>query len=197
MIRRFGPPAAALAGLMLLVACAALPATRTYVLDPPGGGAGDTVRHDERPQLVLLPVAVPDYLDTTDIVIRRGSREVAPLEAGRWGERLSIGVGRALVAALQAQRPDLAITAAGPLDSQPRRLLVQIDSLDTGADGRCVLAAHWQVLDGEGRGVVTRLEGRFTIPAAGGDAGDAAIVDAVARAVAALGQAIATSLPRG
>lgn len=197
MKNRILPSRVALVATSILIAgCATLPVHRIYVLDPPGAGTGVVVSLRDRPQLALLPVVVPDYLDTTDIVLRGDGHEVVARDAARWGERLSVGVTHALVAALQARRPDLGIAPAASLDERPRRLLVHIDALDLWPDGRCALSARWTLLDGDGETVLASLGGSFSVPAATPVAGDAAFVDAVSRAVGELAQAIAGSLPR-
>ncbi len=184
-------------GLALLAGCASLPAPRTYVLDPPGAGASGVVSLRERPQVALLPVVVPDYLDTTDILLRGDGHEIVARDGARWGERLSVGVTHALAAALQARRPDLGIASAAAVDDRPRRLLVHIDAFDTWPDGRCTLTARWSLLDGDGETVLTSLAASFSVPAAATPApGDAEIVDSVSRAIGDLAQAIAASLPR-
>lgn len=183
--------------LALLAGCASLPAPRIYVLDPPGAGASPVVSLRDFPQVALLPVVVPDYLDTTDILLRGDGHEIVARDGARWGERLSVGVTHALAAALQARRPDLGIASAAAVDDRPRRLLVHIDALDTWPDGRCTLSARWTLLDGDGQTVLASLAARFSIPAAATPApGDADIVESVSRIVGELAQAIAASLPR-
>lgn len=181
----------------LLTGCASLPAPRIYVLDPPGAGASPVVSLRDRPPVALLPVVVPDYLDTTDILLRGDGHEIVARESGRWGERLSVGVTHALASALQARRPDLGIASAAVVDDRPRRLLVHIDALDTWPDGRCALTARWTLLDSDGQTVLASLAARFSIPAAAMPTpGDADIVDSVSRIVGELAQTIAASLPR-
>jgi uncharacterized lipoprotein YmbA len=46
----------------------------------------------ERPVMQLQRVLIPDYLDTTDILLRVGAHEIHESAAGRFGERLSLGV---------------------------------------------------------------------------------------------------------
>jgi uncharacterized lipoprotein YmbA len=195
---RIAAPRIALITVLALVAgCASLPSRRIYVLDPPGAGAGDVVSLRERPQVALLPVAVPDYLDTTDILLRGDGHEIVARDTARWGERLSVGVTHALAAALQARRPDLGIASAGAIEGRPRRLLVHVDALDIWPDGHCVLAARWSLLDSDGETVLANLGGSFSAPAAATPVpGDAEIVGAVTRAVGDLAAAIAASLPR-
>jgi uncharacterized lipoprotein YmbA len=183
--------------LALLAGCTSLPAPRIYVLDPPSTGASGVVSLRQRPQITVLPVAVPDYLDTTDILLRGDGHEIVTRDGARWGERLSVGITHALAAALQTRRPDLGIGSTAGLDDRARRLLVHIDALDSWPDGRCTLTARWSLIDGDGATVLTSLSASFTVPAAAAPVpSDTEIVESVSRAVNDLAQAIAASLPR-
>ena len=143
-----------LAALVALPACASRPAPRIFVLDPPGGAPTGIVSLRDRPQVALLAVQVPDYLDTTDILTRGTGHEIVASDSARWGERLSVGVTHAVLSALQARRQDLGIAPADSIDNRPRRLLVQIDALDLWSDGRCTLTARWSLLDHDGETVL-------------------------------------------
>ena len=52
----------------------------------PAGGLSATLRLN-LPLLLLPRVSVPDYLDTTDMMIRDGQNELRVSQTGRWGER--------------------------------------------------------------------------------------------------------------
>ncbi len=186
-----------LAALVALPACASRPAPRIFVLDPPGGAPTGIVSLRDRPQVALLAVQVPDYLDTTDILTRGTGHEIVASDSARWGERLSVGVTHAVLSALQARRQDLGIAPADSIDNRPRRLLVQIDALDLWSDGRCTLTARWSLLDHDGETVLVSLASSFSIPAAATTTiGEGGLVEAVSRAIADLAQAIAVSLPK-
>jgi uncharacterized lipoprotein YmbA len=59
----------------------------------------------------VKPVLVPDYLNVSDILVRRGENALAPSPTGRWGERLSVGATRALAMGLVRRLPGLVVTS--------------------------------------------------------------------------------------
>jgi uncharacterized lipoprotein YmbA len=118
----------------------------------------------KRPVMQLQRVLIPDYLDTTDILLRVGPHEIQESSTGRFGERLSLGVTHAL-------RADL----VSPV-------------------GRCVLVADWSILDANRQTVLSVDRGAFKTGAAGSRPGDGAIVAAMADAVGELAQRIASTI---
>ncbi|MBL6082297.1 membrane integrity-associated transporter subunit PqiC [Belnapia sp. T18] len=140
-----------LAAALALGACSSSP-LRTYVL---GAERSDRVATEAwvgavTPALLLRRVTVPRYLDTTDLVVRLSPGETAASAGGRWAERLSDGVTRALATALerrvgtgQVLRLDDAVADAA---AAPRELLVDLHTFEcTLSDGTCRLEARWLV----------------------------------------------------
>ena len=64
------------AGLILLVGCSTGPAPRIFVLSTPATLTEGVVPESGRPIVELKPVSLPDYLDTSDILIRNGLNEL-------------------------------------------------------------------------------------------------------------------------
>jgi uncharacterized lipoprotein YmbA len=108
----------------------------------------------------LRRVLIPDYLDTSDILLRRGSAEVKVSATGKWGERLSVGLTHALGADLAARMPQYSIVQDGS-SSARRQLLITLTALDLWQSGRCVLAAHWSVVDQDSAVPLTAGSGTF------------------------------------
>lgn len=150
------------------------------------------------PIIELRPVRLPVYLDTTDLIARKGS-EIVVSRTGRWSERLSVGVTRSLAASLTARLPRLDVAATTPIGRPAREILVDIDAFETGADLQVVLAARWTLTDNNGHDVLQTERLSFVEPAA--NASDRAIVAAMSRAVEDLAShisvAIAKSLSTG
>jgi uncharacterized lipoprotein YmbA len=144
--------------------------------------------------LEVRRVLVPDYLDTTDILLRDGSHEIRVDPTGRWGERLSEGLTQALAADLAARLPRAAIVRDASSQAQ-RQLLINVEAMDVWPDGHCVIAAHWSVLDRGAKSAATSGSGTFDAPATAGSSSvsDANLVDAVARTVAKLADAIVSN----
>jgi uncharacterized lipoprotein YmbA len=146
-------------------------------------------------ELQLQRVLVPDYLDTTDLLLRVGKHEIRDSPTGRFGERLSLGITHALRSDLTVRLPLENITLAQPADRMARQILVTIDVFDVWQDGRCVLTANWYIQDPNRRDVLAAERGTFvTTPAIGGVANDAAIVSAMADAVRQLAERLASTI---
>jgi uncharacterized lipoprotein YmbA len=141
--------------------------------------------------LEVRRILVPDYLDSTDILMRSGSDEVKASASGRWGERLSLGVTRALRADLAARMPQYSLVQEGSSNPQ-RQLRITITVLDLWQNGRCVLAANWSIVDQDGSIPVTSGSGTFDSLNAGGatTVTDASRVEAVARTLGKLADSI-------
>jgi uncharacterized protein len=166
-----------------------------YALD----AALDTTRNAEAdlrgPELQLQRVLVPDYLDTTDILLRVGTHEIRESSSGRFGERLSLGITHALRSDLAVRLPLDTIALAQPAEKSARQILVTVDVFDVWQNGRCVLAANWSILGADRRAVLTADRDTFiTAPAGGGVSNDAAIVSAMADAVRQLAERIASTV---
>lgn len=182
-------PALAPVGLALVACASPGPAPVTYVLGTPAALTGGIERLAGRPVVEVKPVFVPDYLDVSDILVRRGANVVAPSPTGRWGERLSVGVTRALVAGLTRLRPDLVVTAVPPIEGPSRQVLVDIGTFEPRDDGRVVLVARWHMLDGSGRD--TLADERLSMTGAIRGPGDEELVAAMTRLVGELAARIA------
>jgi uncharacterized lipoprotein YmbA len=146
------------------------------------------------PVVEIKPVAVPDYLDTTDLMVRHIDGQVVPSEAGRWGERLSAGVTRALAASLATRLTAMAVTTVPPVEQPAWQVLVDIDSFEARDDGDVVLVARWSVMDGAARQTLASERLSLAEPVAG--TGDAAVVAAMTRAAERLASRIADDLER-
>jgi len=179
-----------------MTACSSAPPLRTFVLTPPLSPtalAPTTASPTER--IVIRHVLVPDYLDTTDILMRDGTNEVKVDGTGRWDERLSQGLTRALAADLAARLPSDAVLLDTSSPAQ-EQVLVTVNSLDLWPDGRCILAASWTIVDHDAAHAVAGGSGRFDSPAIRStlDVGDAPLVDAISGNVGKLADKIALTI---
>ena len=183
----------ALAALIpLLAACLSHREYRhIYSLDRAIDAPAQTGADAARPRLQLERVLIPDYLDTTDILLRVGAHEIHESAAGRFGERLSLGVTHALRADLTSRLPRYTIALAQPAERPAPRILVNVDSFDIWPTGRCVLVADWSILDADRRSLLSADRGTFTTAAVGVSPGDGAIVAVMADAVRQLADRIA------
>jgi uncharacterized lipoprotein YmbA len=164
-----------------------------YSLDGAVDGPAPAGAVAEHRVMQLQRVLIPDYLDTTDILLRVGAHEIHESATGRFGERLSLGVTHALRSDLASRLPLYTIVLAQPADRPARQILVNVDAFDVWPTGRCVLVADWTILDADRKALLAADRGTFTVTAAGVHPGDGAIVTAMADAVRQLAERIAST----
>ena len=164
-----------------------------YVLGNAPPAVASTTPQAGLPVIEVKPVKVPDYIDTTDLLVRSGV-EMVPSRAGRWGERLSVGTTRALATALAARLPRMAVTMTAPVQPPARQVIVDLGSFEARADGNVVLVARWSILDGTGRKVLAMQRVSLVEPVAG--TGDAGVIAAMTRAIEDLAGGIAARIDR-
>jgi uncharacterized lipoprotein YmbA len=185
---------AVIALLSLFAGCAAHSSRNIYVLDNASDSTVSTAGAAAAPVLQLQRVLVPDYLDTTDILLRVNQHELQASHTGRWGERLSVGITHALRADLADRLPKDTVILGRSADRSVRQLLVTVDAFDVWTDGHCVLKASWS-LEAENRFVVSNGHGVFAAPvASSAPGGDGAIVSSMANAVGQLADSIASAV---
>ena len=186
-----------LSGLVLeilaLSACGSSgPPPKLYVLgDTAQVGTGD-VSQLSFPVVELKSVRIPDYLDTTEIFLRQAGGHIVASQSARWGERLSVGVTRAIAISLDTRLPDVAVTTSPSLEEPRWQILIDIDAFETQAEGQCVLAGRWSIWEGRGREKLN--EERISLATQVGKGSDAEVVAAMTRQVDDLAGKIALAL---
>jgi uncharacterized protein len=126
---------AALAMLIALAvaACAARP-LRLYTLNDPAAIGPPGELRGGAPVIEVDRLILPDYLDTVDILLRRGS--VLERSAGaRWASRLSILATNLLTAQLATRVPDALVTDQWRGTAPDYRIMVQVSRLDVTSTG--------------------------------------------------------------
>jgi len=103
-----------------------------------------------RPGAALIEVArvtLPDYLDTQDVRVRRGSVPETS-HTGRWASRLSLGA----TALLAGTRRDALVTDQRQATPPTYRLLVTVSRFNVAAEtsvaGRAALKGDWLIVPG-------------------------------------------------
>jgi uncharacterized lipoprotein YmbA len=141
------------------------------------------------------PIVIPSYLDSTDIVVRRGAHELVSSSTGRWGEGLAAGLRDALASDLSARLPHHVITTTEDIDPTATQLLLTVSALDVWPDGRCILTASWNIRE---KGGASRIltQDTLLIPSATetGSGSDSIVVASMAAVLAMLADRIAVSL---
>ena len=116
---------------------------------------------------------------------------IVPSQSGRWGERFSIGLTRAVAAALTRKLPDLAVTTSARW-SEPRwQVAIELEAFDVQPAGSSSLAATWTVLEVQRRRKLA--EERVVLTANGTYRTDAEVVAVMDRQVNELAERIAVS----
>lgn len=188
-----------LVAVIVLTGCAASPVLRTYVLGSPAAPDPGVINEAGRPVIEVPTVALPDYLDSTDILLRNGQNELTPSSTGRWGERLSLGITHTLEVDLAKRLPGVLVTHTSVPGQPSVSLLVNVEAFDVHPDGECVLAARWTIPGEEGQPATIAQRGTFVTKAAvspSGTLSDAIIVSAMAASVDQLADRIAMGLRR-
>jgi uncharacterized lipoprotein YmbA len=178
---------------LLLWGCGTFPLPKVYILGDPARSAPGVIDETGLPHLELKTVTVPDYLDTTDILRRSASNEVVTSPAGRWGERVSLGITHALAIDLAARLPNIVIESRGAYEPA-RRLLVDVERFEIGADGRCTLTARWRITTADSKVAANSEQGSFIVAATA--TSDAAVTLAMTSAIDQLAARIAVTVSR-
>jgi len=169
------------------------PPPAEYVIGTAPTPARVTTPLTGRPIIEVKPVQLPDYLDTRELLVRRGNQVVAS-KSGRWGERLSVGITRALAASLATHLRGLIVTTTPPVEQSAQQVLVDITSFEARDNQEVVFVARWSIIDGPGRFTLISEQTALTEPITSTD--DSAVVIAMSRAVEDLASAIATGIER-
>jgi uncharacterized protein len=168
------------------------PSPQVYVLGDAVVDAPVAASQMNTPTVEVRPARVPEYLDTTDIVTRGAGGLIVPSQSGRWGERFSIGLTRAVAAALTRKLPDLAVTTSARW-SEPRwQVAIELEAFDVQPAGSSSLAATWTILEVQRRRKLA--EERVVLTANGTYRNDAEVVAVMDRQVNELAERIAVSL---
>ncbi len=191
MIGSFRQGFALASAALLLSGCGTFPLPKVYILGDQARSTPGVTDEAGLPHLELKTVTVPDYLDTTDILRRSASNEVITSATGRWGERVSIGITRALAIDLAMRLPNVVVESRGAYEPA-RRLLVDVERFEIGEDGRCTLTARWRVTTADSKVAANSERGTFIVAAT--SATDDAVSLAMTSAIDQLAARIAVTV---
>ncbi len=178
--------------LFAISGCAATQPPRAYLLGHLTKIQAIDIRELGLPLVELKPVLVPDFLDTRDIVFRKGANELVVDPAGQWADRLSVGVRRAVGDALTLLLTGMDITAGRPDRAATWQVLIDVDLFELRADAPGAFGAKWTVVRASDQ-VVQRAEyTRLVVTPV--DGGDDAAAAAMTKALDELANRIAAAL---
>lgn len=150
-----------------LVSCAA-PPLRLYTLGMP---SDENANQSSRPSLssraetvAVSTVVIPDYLDSQDMVVRRGE-EIVRSPRSRWATRLSIGITDLIANQMAGFHPSMLITDQPLADVATLRVQVDISRFDVDMNGQATLDAHWAILPADPHKPLIRDRAHLTMTA--------------------------------
>lgn len=161
----------------------------TYVLGTPPAAQNNVEPLVGRPVLEVKPVLLPDYLDVSDIMVRRSENMIAPSPTGQWGERLSVGATRALTSDLQERLSGVLVTNTAPLDRPALQVIAELETFEPQADGTVILVARWRLVNIASHRVLASE--RVSLTESNSGATDSAMAAGMSRALADLSAHIA------
>jgi hypothetical protein len=171
------------------------PPSETYVLGRDTSVEQFSQTQFDSPVVELRPVRIPDYLDNKDIVVARTGGQITVSPNARWGERLSVGVTRAVAASLAARLPRLVVMPTPGPERSRWRVLIDIDTFGVQSAGQCVLVGRWSVWTG---GEERKLrDEKFSLDQPIGKGSDAEIVAAMTTLVDQLAARVASAFEGG
>ncbi|MGH8255879.1 MAG: PqiC family protein [Steroidobacteraceae bacterium] len=145
----------------LLVGCAAAPPLRLYTLGAPGASDAFFPPAPGAQVIEVSRINLPDYLDTQDLLVRRGS-VIERSDTGRWISRLSVLATDLVTQQLAMRTPRAWVTDEEVAGSPNYRIIIDVSELDITAKRTATLAASWQVIPDNG-GPVVRCGRSFTL----------------------------------
>jgi uncharacterized protein len=144
----------------LLIASCASPPLALYTLAPPDRSSQAAALARRAMVIEIRRVAIPDYLDTQDILVRDGST-LQRSAHGRWATRLSLGVTRYLTGLLALRHPEALVTDQPQIETPDARILVTISTLDVTSAGVATLEADWTLVPRDPARPTRRQRARF------------------------------------
>lgn len=139
-------PSAAAIGLMLAACGSVGPPPKTYVLGPLPTSERTVDPLPGRPVIEVKRVLMPDYLDVSDLLIRRGANLVEASPTGRWRERLSVGAAHAIAAGLSRRLPDVVVATNPPPEGAACELLLDVQAFEADTDEHVAFIGQWRLL---------------------------------------------------
>lgn len=124
----------------------------------------------------VLPVELPDYLKTSDMVVRTGTNEVTLTKFHQWAEPLGAGIRRVLVENLRGIHGIQEVLTDEPSPSYPKFYIISVKILAFEAKakngrGSILFSASWEISQGEEQ-ATTLAHGIFRAPPSSWNPGD-------------------------
>ena len=123
----------------------------------------------------VLPVELPEYLQTSDMVIRTGTNELFFAEFHEWAEPLDAGIRRVLAQNLRGFQGIQEVITDEPSPAHRKLYIISVHILecegsDTNGRGMILFSAAWEI--SQGGTDATPAHGTFRAPPASWHPGD-------------------------
>lgn len=141
----------------------------------------------------IAPVEIPDYLQSSRVVFRRGTNEIHYSAYHEWGEHLDKGIQRVLAGDLSILLPGTrTIVSAWQGNDVKAEVHVSIQRFELDESGEVTLDCQWRTVSAGG----ARRSNHFIVSKKGPalDKDPASAVNTLSEALAGLGQEIAKAL---
>lgn len=116
------------------------------------------------PTIIITPITIPDYLDTTDIVTRENSSLHHSVN-GRMSSVLSVAVTDYVTHLLSVKNPTLFITNQRQVGMPTSQILINISHLDVqnlgNQNGSAILEADWSIIPRNEHLPINKQKGTF------------------------------------
>lgn len=116
------------------------------------------------PTIIITPITIPDYLDTTDIVTRENSSLHHSVN-GRMSSVLSVAVTDYVTHLLSIKNPTLFITNQRQVGMPTSQILINISHLDVqnlgNQNGSAILEADWSIIPRNEHLPINKQKGTF------------------------------------
>lgn len=178
-----------------LAGCAG-PPLRLYTLgmpsDQPAPQSSQPRLSSRAATVAVSNVVIPDYLDSQDMVVRRGE-EIVRSPRSRWATRLSIGITDLIANEMASFHPSMLITDQPLADAAMLRVQVDISRFDVDMNGQATLDAHWAILPADPHKPLIRNRTHLTM--SGPVATDADVAALMRKMVIQLADKVNADLP--
>lgn len=145
---------------VLLSSCAA-PPVKLYTLGAPSLETKTMPIDASTPVVQVSRISVPSYLDTVDIIVRRGVY-LDHSNEGRLASRFSIGATDLITARLVQRYPHLLVTNEPQIQNGKYQLIITITRFDINEDGHATMDANWSIVPANEHMPILRSNGHFT-----------------------------------
>lgn len=138
--------------VIMLAACGTSPKTHFYVLDQARPSAALPARNAHGLRIGVWKARLPEFLDRSEIVTRRGPHTIELADFHKWAGRLDDNIAR-LVAHELGNRLHTGRVAVSPwpaYDKNDYQVKIVIDRFDGELGGDMVLSGAWRLLNGTG-----------------------------------------------